>query len=193
MTIRPDGSGWHNSLSQNGCSLTWLVDRNASNLFGTSTCGDVSAPPQFQPVVFWFFTYMPTPKSSATICSPAISLWDATVTLDLGSGNVTNVHKLKQFDSSMSLFSSLSGNLTGSPLRGRAYNGINFTLSNPDKFVIGESADGVKYFAIGLTSWVSANECDATDVASGGVRSSDAKFAGARRVFFRRPFCKLVK
>ncbi|KAF7352991.1 Non-specific serine/threonine protein kinase [Mycena venus] len=138
MAILPDGSGWNNSLSfNNTCFLQWSVDRNATNLFGTNTldCGD-STPPQFQPVVFWFFTYQPSAKASATVCTPRITLWDTAVTLDLGSGNVTNVHELRPFDASTSKFGSLSGNLTGAPLFGRAYNGVNFTLTNPDKFVI---------------------------------------------------------
>ncbi|KAJ7276167.1 hypothetical protein B0H12DRAFT_1083885 [Mycena haematopus] len=136
MTIQPNGAGWNNSLSQNGCSLLWEVDHSAENLFGTSTCGDPSTPPQFQPVVFWFFTYLPTPQSSATICTPSISLWDTTVTLDLASGNVTNVHELQPFSATSSPFSSLAGNVTGEPLNGRAYNGINFTLTNPDSFIL---------------------------------------------------------
>ncbi|KAJ7507525.1 hypothetical protein B0H11DRAFT_2153199 [Mycena galericulata] len=136
----PDGTiGWNNSLSQNGCTLQWSVDHSTDNLFGTSTpdCGNTT-PPQFQPVVFWFFTYTPTATASATFCNPAISLWDAEVTLDLASGNVTNVHQLRPFNASTSPFGSLSGNVTGAPLEGRAYNGINFTLVAPnnDKFVV---------------------------------------------------------
>ncbi|KAJ7179346.1 hypothetical protein C8R46DRAFT_987043 [Mycena filopes] len=140
MTQHPDGTGWNNSISVDGCTLQWEVDRNATSLFGSNTpdnsCGDPTTPPQFLPVVFWFFTYIPTAKASATICHPSITLWDAAVTLDLGSGNLTSVHELRPFDASTSPFGSLSANLTGAPLNGRAYNGINFTLANPDKFVI---------------------------------------------------------
>ncbi|KAJ6510035.1 hypothetical protein C8R47DRAFT_1208087 [Mycena vitilis] len=137
MTNHTDGSGWTNTMSQNGCNLQWIVDHGAPNLFGSNTpdCANTT-PPQFQPVVFWFFTYDPTPKSSATFCSPAITLWDAEVTYDLGSGNVTSVLELRPFDASTSDFGSLSGNITGAPLNGRAYNGINFTLTNDnDKFI----------------------------------------------------------
>lgn len=140
MVNHTDGSGWTNSLSHEGCTLSWDVDHLAETLFGTSTpdCGD-STPPQFLPVVFWFFTYVPSVKSSAAICYPAISLWDAEVTYDLGSGNLTSVHELQPFNANTSPFGQLSGNVTGAPLNGRAYNGINFTLTNPDKFVIGQS------------------------------------------------------
>jgi hypothetical protein len=135
MTIHPDGSGWNNSLSQNGCTLQWEVDKSADNLFGTSTCGNSSTPPQFQPVVFWFFTYQPTPQASATICTPTISLFEVTVTLDLATGAVTNVHQLAPFNSTSPLWP-LAGNVTGSPLNGRAYNGINFTLTDADSVTI---------------------------------------------------------
>ncbi|KAJ6629223.1 hypothetical protein B0H10DRAFT_1988625 [Mycena sp. CBHHK59/15] len=136
MVNHTDGSGWNNSISHNGCFLNFEVDHSATTLFGSDTpnCGDTT-PPQFLPVVFWFFTYVPSAKSSATICYPAISLWDVHVSLDLASGNLTQVTELAPF-SSASNFSSLSGNVTGAPLNGRAYNGIAFSLDNPDKFVI---------------------------------------------------------
>ncbi|CAK5276022.1 unnamed protein product [Mycena citricolor] len=135
MTNNQNGT-WTNTLQHNGCSLAWTVDHRAITLFGTSTpdCGDPT-PPQFQPVIFWFFTYDPSPMSSATFCTPAITLWNAQVTVDLGSGNVTSVVEMSPFTNS-SPFGSLAGNLTGAPLNGRAYNGINFTLANPDGFVL---------------------------------------------------------
>ncbi|KAJ7774308.1 hypothetical protein DFH07DRAFT_912857 [Mycena maculata] len=140
VTLSDGTIGWNNSISSNGCDLEWSVDHTAENLFGTSTvdCGDPSTPPQFQPVVFWFFTYVPSAASSATLCNASILLWDAEVTLDLASGNLTNVDVLKPFNAETSPFASLSGNLTGAPLKGRAYNGINFTLTPPnnDKFVV---------------------------------------------------------
>jgi hypothetical protein len=125
-------------MSHNGCTLQWTVDHGAQMLFGTNTpkC-DVAAPPEFLPVVFWFFTYVPTAKSSATFCTPAISLWDVSATLDLASGNLTKVVELAPFDGGRSKFASLSGNITGAPLNGRAYNGIDFTIEKPDKFILG--------------------------------------------------------
>lgn len=51
------------------------------------------------------------------------------------TGNLTNVKELQPF-SSASNFSSLSANITGPPLNGRAYNGIRFNLSDPDEFVL---------------------------------------------------------
>ncbi len=76
MVQNTDGSGWNNSVSSNGCSISFAVDRNASVLFGASElpCNcelylltidigtdipvcDSGVPPQFSPVLFWFFTY----------------------------------------------------------------------------------------------------------------------------------------
>jgi hypothetical protein len=90
--------------------------------------------PQFSPVVFWFFTYQPQATASATFCFPTIQLYDVNVHVDLASGNLTEVTELGPFTTT-SNFSSLSANVTGDPLDGRAYNGIGFNLTNPDIFV----------------------------------------------------------
>ncbi|KAK0211432.1 hypothetical protein IW262DRAFT_1467913 [Armillaria fumosa] len=136
MVQNTDGSGWNNSVSSNGCTISFAVDRNASVLFGTDipVC-DSGVPPQFSPVLFWFFTYEPSAAASATLCFPTITLWDVNVNLDLASGNITRVTESRPFTAS-SNFSSLSANVTGPPLNGRAYNGIEFNLTNPDRFVI---------------------------------------------------------
>jgi hypothetical protein len=65
-------------------------------------------------------------------CYPAITLLDVNVNVDLASGNITAVTELQPFSSS----SNFSGNVTGPPLNGRAYNGIAFNLTNPDQFVL---------------------------------------------------------
>lgn len=69
------------------------------------------------------------------MCWPTFTLWDATVKVDLASGNITQITELQPFTSS-SNFSAYSANVTGGPLNGRAYNGIEFNLTNPDPFVI---------------------------------------------------------
>jgi len=88
--------------------------------------------------VFWFFTYDTTPpQGSATYCAPAISLWEVAVTVDIATGNLTSVKEISPLNtSSTSPFTSLSGNVTGAPLNGRAYNGIQFNLTGADQFVI---------------------------------------------------------
>ncbi|KAF8067656.1 hypothetical protein FPV67DRAFT_1581278 [Lyophyllum atratum] len=141
MVQRPDGDplgpGWTNSANANGCGLTWIVGNNTTTLFGVDLPGCTAAqPPQFTPIVFWFFTYKPTPKASATFCFPSLTFWDVNVNVDIASGNLTKVTELQPFGSS-SNFSSLSANVTGAPLFGRAYNGVQFNLTNPDQFVLG--------------------------------------------------------
>jgi hypothetical protein len=74
------------------------------------------------------------PQASATFCTPSLELWDVTATVDISTGNLTAVQELQPF-SSASNFSSLAGNVTGPPLNGRAYNGIQFNLTDPDEFV----------------------------------------------------------
>lgn len=73
--------------------------------------------------------------ASATLCFPSFTLWDVSVKYDLASGNITQVRELQTFSSS-SNFSSLAANVTGAPLNGRAYNGIQFNLTDPDPFVL---------------------------------------------------------
>ncbi|KAF8920335.1 hypothetical protein CPB85DRAFT_1274646 [Mucidula mucida] len=137
MVRNADGSEWTNTVNgSNGCSIVFNVDKSSTTLFGTDTviC-DNDQPDQFRPIVFWFFTYQPTPAASATLCFPSFTLWDVNVKVDLGSGNITKVTQLQPFSSS-SNFSSLSANVTGAPLNGRAYNGIQFNLTDPDPFVL---------------------------------------------------------
>ncbi|TFK41506.1 hypothetical protein BDQ12DRAFT_570247, partial [Crucibulum laeve] len=126
MLQLPSDLGWNNSVSFNGCSIDWQVDKNTSTLFGTDTpdCGPQGQLPQFGPVIFWFFTYLTTPpRASATFCYPSISLWDVNVSVDLASSNLTHVTELRPFSAS-SNFSEFSANI--SSLNGQAYNGINF-------------------------------------------------------------------
>lgn len=57
-----------------------------------------------------------------------------TASVDIATGNVTDITPLQPFTSA-SNFSSLAANITGDPLDGRLYNGIQFDLENPDVFV----------------------------------------------------------
>ncbi|KAH0581767.1 hypothetical protein J132_10903 [Termitomyces sp. J132] len=134
-----DGSGsWHNSVNSNDCNISWVVEKTTENLFGVDLPQCNSGPiSQFSPVIFWFFTYETTPpKASATFCFPTISLFDVNVSVELANGNLSQVTELRPFSSS-SNFSSFSANVTGSPLFGRAYNGIQFNFtSSPDMFAL---------------------------------------------------------
>ncbi|KAJ3517527.1 hypothetical protein NLJ89_g444 [Agrocybe chaxingu] len=137
MSRHPDGSGWTNSASLNGCNITWEVDVNSRILFGTDTptCADNPAADR-SPVVFWYFSYIPAAIASATFCYPRISLLEVNVGVDVATGNVTRVAEIGPLSSSSS-FSSQSGTVTGAPLFGQAYNGINFNFTtNPDRFIL---------------------------------------------------------
>lgn len=100
-------------------------------------CGNTGTPSLFRPIVLWFFTYDSTPpQGSATYCAPAISLWDVAVSVDIATNNLTSVKEIRPFDANTSPFASLSGNVTGAPLNGRAYNGVGFNTTDADQFVL---------------------------------------------------------
>ncbi|PPQ90530.1 hypothetical protein CVT25_015820 [Psilocybe cyanescens] len=132
-----DPGRWTNTASLNDCSITFSVVNTTDTLFGTDTpsCTSSSTPDQFSQVAFWFFSYVPFAQASVTFCFPTIELREVNVGVDVGTGNVTQLSDIRQFSSS-SNFSSLSANVTGAPLNGRAYNGIKFQLSTPDQFIL---------------------------------------------------------
>ncbi|KAL9709934.1 hypothetical protein Ac2012v2_006994 [Leucoagaricus gongylophorus] len=137
ITMNQVGTGWNNSMTFDGCSTSWVVDHNATSLFGTTlpSC-DPQFLRQFSPIVFWFFTYETVPaQATATLCAPSIELWEVMATVDIATGNITDISEMGPFTSA-SNFSSLSANVTGFPLNSRAYNGLQFELSNPDEFVV---------------------------------------------------------
>lgn len=105
-------------------------------------CDNTGSPTWFLPVILWFFTYdTDPPQGSATYCAPTISLWNVEVQVDIASMNLTSVQEIGPLNST-SPFSSLSGNLTGSPLDGRAYNGVAFNMTDVDQFVT-QRADAI--------------------------------------------------
>jgi len=118
------------------------VNKTTAHLFGTDVmpdCDGTGTPEYFRPVVLWFFTYDTTPpQGSATFCTPNISFWDVTATVDITTGNLISVEEIGPFNSN-SPFSSISGNVTGPPMNGQAFNGIRFNLSITDQFVIARS------------------------------------------------------
>jgi len=82
------------------------------------------------------FRYETVPaQATATLCAPSIELWEVMATVDIATGNITDISEMGPFTSA-SNFSSLSANVTGFPLNSRAYNGLQFELSNPDEFVV---------------------------------------------------------
>jgi hypothetical protein len=141
-TQNGDGS-WTNHATFNGCTFTYTVNKTTNHLFGTSVmpdCSSTGLSEYFLPVVLWFFTYDPPVQGSATYCNPTISLWDVTVVVDIVTQRMTSVQEIRPFDPNTSPFSSISGNVTGPPMNGQAYNGIAFNLTNPDTFVLARSS-----------------------------------------------------
>jgi hypothetical protein len=100
-------------------------------------CNNTSLPPFFRPVVFWFLTLDTPNQGAATFCAPTISLLDVSVNVDINNGSLTSVEDIQPLNSSTSPLASISQNVTGAPLNGQAFNGIQFNLTSPDEFVQG--------------------------------------------------------
>ncbi|KAH9174686.1 hypothetical protein EDB89DRAFT_459311 [Lactarius sanguifluus] len=134
-----DGSGWNNSATFGGCQYSWQVNNNSVHLFGAQTMSNCTAfdttDSSFAPAIFWFFTYSPKAMASVTLCAPQITLLNVEATIDLASTNLTQVRPLGNLTVGQGQFSQYAGNITGAPLNGRAYNGLNWTNLISDPFV----------------------------------------------------------
>lgn len=134
-----DGSGWNNSATFSGCQFFWQVDNNSVHLFGAETMSNCTAfdttDPSFAPAIFWFFTYSPKAMASVTMCAPRITLLNVEATVDLASTNLTHVSPHGNISVGQGQFTQYAGNITGAPLYGRAYNGLNWTDLASDPFV----------------------------------------------------------
>lgn len=99
-------------------------------------CANTGRPAWFLPVILWFFTYDTTPpQGSATYCDPTISLWNVEATVDIATGNLTNVVELSQFNASTASSGSWSAAAGVVDMNGLAYNGVAFNLTGGDQFV----------------------------------------------------------
>lgn len=134
-----DGSGWNNSATFNGCQYSWQVNNTSVHLFGAQTMSNCTAfdttNSSFAPAIFWFFTYSPKAMASVTLCAPQITLLNVEATIDLASTNLTQVRPLGNLTVGQGQLSQYAGNITGAPLYGRAYNGLNWTNLISDPFV----------------------------------------------------------
>ena len=140
MSQHTDGTGWTNSATFSGCTYSWTVDKSSQHLFGAQVmtpCSAFNTTVEFMPVIFWFFTYEPTAMASVTMCAPSIALHNVAVTVDLSTSNLTSVQTLGNVVPGQGNFTQHAGNLTGAPLNGQAYNGLNWTQSQlvADPFV----------------------------------------------------------
>lgn len=141
MSQHADAQGWTNSAVFSGCNFTWEVNKSSVHLFGAEIMPDCSAfdssDPAFMPVIFWFFTYEPAAAASVTLCAPTIQVQNVAIAVDLGSSNLTSVTTLGNVTAGEGNFTQFAGNVTGDPLDGRAYNGLNWTRNQlvSDPFV----------------------------------------------------------
>jgi len=137
------GGGFANNATFGNCSYSFSVGSAVGRYFGADVmpdCNNTGLLAYFRPVVFWFFNNDGTPpQTSATFCAPTISLFDVIATVDINTGNLTTVEEIQPFNASTSLFASLSQNITGAPLNGRAFNGIVFNLTGVNEFVVGRA------------------------------------------------------
>ncbi|KAN0127235.1 Protein of unknown function (DUF3433) domain containing protein [Lactarius tabidus] len=133
-----DGT-WNNSAIFSGCQFFWQVNKTSVHLFGAQTTSNCTAidtsNSSFAPALFWFFTYEPRVLASVTMCAPQITLLNVEATVDLASTNLTHVESLGNLTVGQGQFTQYAGNITGAPLYGRAYNGLNWTDLVSDPFV----------------------------------------------------------
>ncbi|KAI0296043.1 hypothetical protein BC826DRAFT_908693 [Russula brevipes] len=131
--------GWNNSATFSGCQFFWHVDKRSVNLFGAETMSNCTAldtsNATFAPAIFWFFTYSPSAMASVTMCAPKITLLNVEASIDLASSNLTDVRPLSNLTVGQDPFTQYAGNITGAPLNGRAFNGLNWTSLVTDPFV----------------------------------------------------------
>lgn len=134
-----DNGTWDNSATFSGCQFFWQVNKTSVHLFGAETMTNCTAfntsNSTFAPAIFWFFTYAPTAMASVTMCAPQITLLNVEATVDLASTNLTHVESLGNLTVGQGNFTQYAGNITGAPLYGQAYNGLNWTDLVSDPFV----------------------------------------------------------
>ncbi len=139
MSRFPDGSGWNNTATFSGCQFFWQVNKSSVHLFGAETMSNCSAfnttDSTFAPAIFWFFTYSPKAMASVTMCAPTITLLNVEASVDLASSNLTNVRPLSNLTVGQGPFTQYAGNITGAPLYGMGYSGLNWTNVVADPFV----------------------------------------------------------
>ncbi|KAG6844990.1 hypothetical protein H0H87_001933 [Tephrocybe sp. NHM501043] len=83
---------------------------------------------QFQPVMFWYFHNKTdgTPEVKTVFCAPSIKAFDVTASANIEDKSLTDVTILNDHVS--------DNNVTGSPLDGKAFNGVIFP-ENPNPFI----------------------------------------------------------
>ncbi|KAI0292909.1 hypothetical protein BC826DRAFT_1017480 [Russula brevipes] len=138
MTIRPDGVV-NTSTTFSGCQVFWHADNRSVNFFAAETISNCTAfntsDVPFAPAIFWFYAWSPNPMTSVTLCVPKITLLNVEASIDLGSSNLTDVRVLSNLTVGQDPLTQYAGNITGAPIYGRAYNGLNWTSLGTDPLV----------------------------------------------------------
>jgi hypothetical protein len=65
--------------------------------------------------------------SSVTMCNQSIALLNVEASVDIASGTLKHVRPLSNLTVGQDPFTQYAGNITGAPLYGGAYNGVNWT------------------------------------------------------------------
>jgi len=138
MTIGPDGVV-HTNTTFSGCQVSWHADNRSVNFFSAETISNCTAfntsDVPFAPAIFWFYAWSPNSMTSVTLCAPKITLLNVEASIDLGSSNLTDVRVLSNLTVGQDPLTQYAGNVTGAPLYGRAYNGLNWTSFGTDPLV----------------------------------------------------------
>ena len=139
MITQPSDDSWLSYVTFNGCEFIWSVSGTSGYLFGVETIWNCTVfdtnNSSFAPAIFWFFAFGSDPKASVSMCSPRITLLNVEATVDIASTNLTRVESLGNLTAGQGQFTQYAGNITGPPLYGQAYNGINWTDRVPDPIV----------------------------------------------------------
>jgi hypothetical protein len=128
------------------CGFGWQVNRSSVHYFGIwtidSQCGEpdnIAKPVPVSPLIFVFFTddySTGRVLASVTMCNQTITLLNVEVSVDLATSNLTNVRPLSNLTVGQGPFTQYAGNITGAPLYGGAYNGVNWTnITQGDPYV----------------------------------------------------------
>jgi hypothetical protein len=78
------------------------------------------------------------------MCNQSITLLNVEASVDLASSNLTNVRPLSNLTVGQGPFTQYAGNITGAPLYGDAYNGVNWTNITQGDPYVSNRADAVQ-------------------------------------------------
>ncbi|EGN97443.1 hypothetical protein SERLA73DRAFT_75127 [Serpula lacrymans var. lacrymans S7.3] len=126
LSVLSGGNVSVSATSSDGCTKNLTLNSTDSEqqygVVNVDNCPSSNTDPAFQPVMFWFFHTGVNPQAAGVFCRPSIGVFNVTTTTNLNDGSLTNVTIVSNYTS--------ANNVTGSPLNGRAYNGVVFDPSS---------------------------------------------------------------